>query len=178
MLQNELAKRLRGRFETEMDGDGWLAVSSDGMPLCRVKYNGNCIVNDNPYLSEEYLGKIAEVQNELLTVKDYVALYEHAPQMKAADVSEYRQLASFGDTVLAATYSEKNGFMYCTWKQNADGNAVFWGDYSPNYEFRTNGIRSAMTIRSCMPGWITWLSPISILSSTIAAAIKVLFSAK
>lgn len=48
------------------------------MPLCRVKYNGNCIVNDNPYLSEEYLGKIAEVQNDLLTVKEYVALYEHA----------------------------------------------------------------------------------------------------
>ena len=29
MLQKELAKRLRGRFETEMDGDGWLAV-----PVC------------------------------------------------------------------------------------------------------------------------------------------------
>ena len=36
MLQKELAKRLRGRFETEMNSDGWLAVSSDGMPLCRV----------------------------------------------------------------------------------------------------------------------------------------------
>ena len=72
MLQKELAKRLRGRFETEMDGNGWLEVSSDGMPLCRVKYNGNCIVNDNPYLSEEYLGKIAEVQNDLLTVKEYL----------------------------------------------------------------------------------------------------------
>lgn len=135
MLQKELAKRLRGRFETEPDGDGWLAVSSDGMPLCRVKYNGNCIVNDNPYLSEEYIGKIAEVQNELLTVKEYISLYEHAPQMKAADVSDYRQLASFGDTVLAATYSEKNGFMFCTWKQNADGDSVFCGDYSPNYEY-------------------------------------------
>ena len=127
-----------------MDGDGWLAVSSDGMPLCRVKYNGNCIVNDNPCLSEEYLGKIAEVQNELLTVKDYVGLYEHAPQMKAADVSEYRQLASFGDTVLAATYSEKNGFMFCTWKQNADGDSVFWGDYSPNYEY----VKEAFAVRS------------------------------
>ena len=144
MLQKELAKRLRGRFETEMDGVGWLAVSSDGMPLCRVKYNGNCIVNDNPYLSEEYLGKIAEVQNELLTVKDYVALYEHAPQMQAADVSDYRQLAAFGDTVLAATYSEKNGFMFCTWKQNADGNSVFWGDYSPNYEY----VKEAFAVRS------------------------------
>ena len=27
--------------------------------------------------------------------------------------SDYRQLAAFGDTVLAATYSEKNGFMFC-----------------------------------------------------------------
>lgn len=144
MLQKELAKRLRGLFETEPDGDGWLAVSSDGMPLCRVKYNGNCIVNDNPYLSEEYIGKIAEVQNELLTVKEYISLYEHAPQMKAADVSDYRQLASFGDTVLAATYSEKNGFMFCTWKQKADGDSVFWGDYSPNYEY----VKEAFAVRS------------------------------
>lgn len=68
MLQKELAKRLRDRYDTKMDGNEWLEVSSDGMPLCRVKYNGNCVVNDNPYLSEEYLGKIAEVQNELLTV--------------------------------------------------------------------------------------------------------------
>ena len=150
MLQKELAKRLRGRFETEMDGDGWLAVSSDGMPLCRVKYNGNCIVNDNPYLSEEYLGKIAEVQNELLTVKDYVALYEHAQQMKAADVSEYRQLASFGDTVLAAKYSESHGFEFVTWKQNADGNAVFWGDYSPSYEYAKESfaVRSGLILES------------------------------
>ena len=144
MLQKELAKRLKSRYDTKMDGDGWLAVSSDGMPLCRVKYNGNCIVNDNPYLSEEYLGKIAEVQNELLTVKDYVALYEHAPQMKADGVSDYRQLAAFGDTVLAATYSEKNGFMFCTWKQNESGDSVFWGDYSPNYEY----VKEAFAVRS------------------------------
>ena len=91
MLQKELAKRLKARYDTKMDGNGWLEVSSDGMPLCRVKYNGNCIVNDNPYLSEEYIGKIAEVQNELLTVKEYIGLYEHAPQMKAADASDCRQ---------------------------------------------------------------------------------------
>ena len=135
MLQKELAKRLRARYDTKMDGNGWLEVSSDGIPLCRVKYNGNCIVNDNKFLSDEYLGKITDVQNELLTVKEYIALYEHAPQMRADGVSDYRQLASFGDTVLAATYSEKNGFMFCTWKQNADGDSVFWGDYSPNYEY-------------------------------------------
>ena len=135
MLQKELAKRLKARYDTKTDGNGWLTVSSDGMPLCRVKYNGNCIVNDIPYLSEEYLGKIAEVQSDLLTLKEYVALYEHAQQMKAAEVLEYRQLASFGDTVLAAKYSESHGFEFVTWKQNADGRAVFWGDYSPSYEY-------------------------------------------
>lgn len=144
MLQKELAKRLKARYDTKMDGNGWLEVSSDGIPLCRVKYNGNCIVNDNKFLSDEYLGKITDVQNELLTVKEYIALYEHAPQMKADGVSDYRQLASFGDTVLAATYSEKNGFMFCTWKQNADGDSVFWGDYSPNYEY----VKEAFAVRS------------------------------
>ena len=77
-------------------------------------------------------------------MREYVGLYEHAPQMQAADVSDYRQLAAFGDAVLAATYSEKNGFMFCTWKQNADGDSVFWGDYSPNYEY----VKEAFAVRS------------------------------
>ena len=135
MLQKELAKRLRGRFETEMDGDGWLAVSSDGMPLCRVKYNGQFLSNADQNLSDEYRSKIADIQDAISTVREYVGLYEHAPQMKAADVSEYRQLASFGDTVLAAKHSENHGFEFVTWKQNADGDSVFWGDYSPSYEY-------------------------------------------
>lgn len=45
---------------------------------------------------------------------------------------------------MAATYSEKNGFMFCTWKQNADGDSVFWGDYSPNYEYA----KEAFAVRS------------------------------
>ena len=32
MLQKELAKRLRVRYDTKMDGNGWLEVSSDGYP--------------------------------------------------------------------------------------------------------------------------------------------------
>ena len=134
MLQKELAKRLKARYDTKMDGNEWLEVSSDGIPLCRIKYNGQFLSNADKNLSDEYRSKIADIQDEISTVREYVGLYEHAPQMQAADVSDYRQLAAFGDTVLAATYSEKNGFMFCTWKQNTDGNSVFWGDYSPNYE--------------------------------------------
>ena len=40
MLQKELIKRLKGKYEIKMDDKGWLNVSSDGIPLCRVKYNG------------------------------------------------------------------------------------------------------------------------------------------
>ena len=103
MLQKELIKRLKGKYETKMDDKGWLNVYSDGIPLCRVKYNGNCIINDDENLSEEYREKIAGIQDEVLTVREYIGLYERAPQMKAAGVTEYKQLASFGDTVLAAT---------------------------------------------------------------------------
>ena len=144
MLQKELATRLKARYDTKTDGNGWLEVSSDGIPLCRIKYNGQFLSNADQNLSDEYRSKIADIQDEISTVREYVGLYEHAPQMKAANVSEYRQLASFGDTVLAATYSEKNGFMFCTWKQNADGDSVFWGDYSPNYEY----VKEAFAVRS------------------------------
>ena len=144
MLQKELAKRLKARYDTKMDGNGWLEVSSDGIPLCRIKYNGQFLSNADQNLSDEYRSKIADIQDEISTVREYVGLYEHAPQMKAADVSDYRQLAAFGDTVLAATYSEKNGVMFCTWKQNADGDSVFWGDYSPNYEY----VKEAFAVRS------------------------------
>ena len=146
MLQKELIKRLKGKYETKRDDKGWLSFSSDGILLCKVKYNGNCIINDDENLSEEYREKIAGIQDEVLTVREYIGLYERAPQMKAAGVTEYKQLASFGDTVLAATYNEKNGFMFCTWKQNADGDSVFWGDYSPNYEY----VKEAFAVRSSL----------------------------
>ena len=135
MLQKKLAKRLKARYDTNMDGNEWMKVSSGGIPLCRIKYNGQFLSNADQNISDEYRSKIADIQDEISTVRKYVGLCEHAPQMQAADVSDYRQLAAFGDTVLAATYSEKNGFMFCTWKQNADGDSVFRGDYSPNYEY-------------------------------------------
>ena len=44
-----------------------------------------------PNLSDEYRSKIADIQAEISTVREYVGLYEHAPQMKAADVSDCRR---------------------------------------------------------------------------------------
>ncbi len=130
MLQKELAKRLKARYDTKMDGNEWMEVSSDGIPLCRIKYNGQFLSNADQNLSDEYRSKNADIQDKISTVREYVGLYEHAPQMKVDGVSDYRQLAAFGDTVLAATYNEKNGFMFCTWKQNAAGKSLLSGRYS------------------------------------------------
>ncbi len=80
MLQKELAKRLKARYDTKMDGNGWLEVSSDGIPLCRIKYNGQFLSNVDKTLSDEYRSKNADIQDEISTVREYVGLYEHAPQ--------------------------------------------------------------------------------------------------
>ena len=53
MLQKELSKWLRDRYDTKMDGNGWLEVSSDGIPLCRIKYNGQFLSNADQNLSDE-----------------------------------------------------------------------------------------------------------------------------
>ena len=66
MLQKELAKRLRARYDTKMDGNGWLEVSSDGVPLCRIKYNGQFLSNADQNLSDEYRSKIADIQVRFL----------------------------------------------------------------------------------------------------------------
>ena len=72
MQQKELAKRLKARYDTKMDGNEWLEVSSDGIPLCRIKYNGQYLSNADQNLSDEYRSKIADIQEEISTVREYV----------------------------------------------------------------------------------------------------------
>ena len=123
MLQKELAKRLKARYDTKMDGDEWLEVSSDGIPLCRIKYNGQYLSNAGQNLSDEYRNKIADIQDEISTVREYVGLYEHAPQMKAADVSDYRQLAAFGDIMTPLAQSGWTHWLkipYITYLENTE----------------------------------------------------------
>ena len=122
MLQKELAKRLKARYDTQMDGNEWMEVSSDGIPLCRIKTNGQFLSNADQNLSDEYRSKTAGVQAEISAVREYVGLYEHAPQMKADGVSDHRQLAAFGDIVLAASYSEKT--VFCSAHGNRTRTAV------------------------------------------------------
>ena len=101
MLQKELAKRLKARYDTKMDGNGWLEVSSDGIPLCRIKYNGQFLSNADQNLSDEYRSKIADIQDEISTV---VRIYSIAVQAitSAAAVSTGISIVFF---IYAAPYA-------------------------------------------------------------------------
>ena len=67
MLQKELAKRLRDRYDTKMDDNEWMEVSSDGIPLCRIKYNGQ-LHKQTPTKTSRMntASKIADIQDEML----------------------------------------------------------------------------------------------------------------
>ena len=69
MLQKELAKRLRARYDPKMDGNEWMEVFSDGIPLCRIKYNGQFLSNADQNLSDEYRSKIADIQDKISIVR-------------------------------------------------------------------------------------------------------------
>ena len=92
-----------------MDGNEWMEVSSDGIPLCRIKYNGQFLSNADKNLSDEYRSKIADIQDEISTVREYVGLYEHAPQMKADGVSDYRQACRLRRYGVGGDLQRKNG---------------------------------------------------------------------
>ena len=74
MLQKELAKRLKARYDTKMGGNEWMEVSSDGIPLCRIKYNGQFLSNADQNLSDEYRSKIADIQDEMQCPAGYLAM--------------------------------------------------------------------------------------------------------
>ena len=115
--------------ETEM-----LDITYHKIPMCSQ--------NNNGYIFEDGRGRatgnLAEIQDAICVgaekIREYVGLYESSPQMPIQDVKQYRKLSEFGDTVLAAMYSEQHGFMFTTWKQNNAKTFVTHGDYSPNFE--------------------------------------------
>lgn len=101
MLQKELAKRLKARYDTKMDGNEWMEVSSDGIPLCRIKYNGQYLSNADQNLSDEYCSKIADIQDEISTVREW--------RRKINDQSLNRKQIAFVHKIINRI--EQNGYM-------------------------------------------------------------------
>lgn len=64
----------------------------------------------------------------------FCSIFAKAAPLKADGLSgDYRCLAEFNGTVLAAKYSEKYGFEFVTWDRTFDGKAVCQGNYHTDY---------------------------------------------
>ena len=87
-------------------------------------------------LYREADAKRANMQDALHSVIDtakmtseYMAILEHAPQLKASGlVGDYRVLADFGDAVLAGHPTER-GVQFVTWEWDWDREGVYQGNY-------------------------------------------------
>lgn len=137
LYQKELKRKLSA---LECDGNynpdtEMLDVSYHKIHLCSMNKNGFIFQNAHSRIT----GNIAERQDDIGVqaekIREYVGLYESSPQMSIQDVKQYRKLSEFGDTVLAATYSDIQGFMFTTWKQNSEKIFVTHGDYSLNFDY-------------------------------------------
>lgn len=115
--------------------DGLLHIFHGDAPFCRQTSEGFLRFYEDQFEALSQTELHDKIQQEARTIREYVYLYETAPQMEADGVENYRKLAEYGNTVLAGTYSENHGFMFTTWDQDKERGYVSAGDYSPNYEY-------------------------------------------
>ena len=108
---------------------GWSA------PFCRQTPEGFLRFYEDQFEALSQTELYDKIHQEVRAIREYVGLYEEAPQMEADGVHDYRKLAEYGNIVLAGTYSENYGFMFTTWNQDKERGYVSSGDYSPNYEY-------------------------------------------
>ena len=75
-----------------------------------------------------------EIKKIAGTVSEYCTAYEKSAPLKAEGLSgNYRCLAEFNGTVLAAKYNNEYGFEFVTWNRTFDGKAVCQGKYFEDY---------------------------------------------
>ncbi len=137
IYQEEMIRKVNryGCDTTYDEGSARLQVTYNGQHLMDVDELGNMYYTTQDQPDEDVEDVRTTLLEEGREVREYVGAYEAAPQMKPRDVRNYRKLAEFRDTVFAAMYSQAHGFMFCTWKQNADGTSIAHGDYSQDYAY-------------------------------------------
>lgn len=140
VYQEELLRKLpkyecTGRYDEKSKQ---LEVFYHSARLCYQDEYGYIRYHQKETATDDWKSALNNIEEQAEKVREYVQLYRTAFQMGIPDVSEYRRMAEYGDIVLAGTYSEENGFMFTTWRQNADKTVVAGGDYSPDFDYVKN----------------------------------------
>lgn len=137
IYQAELFRRLPQLECTGYYGyqDGLLHIFHGDAPFCRQTSEGFLRFYEDQFEALSQTELYDQIRQEAREIREYVGLYEAAPQMEADGVQDYRKLAEYGNVVLAGKYSEHHGFMFTTWDQDKKRCYVSGGDYSPDYEY-------------------------------------------
>lgn len=130
----EMKIRLRqqglGTLPANEDG---LPVEVGGMKICIVTPNGG--VRYEPTVITKAEEDLIErrITGAARTVKEYMALMETAPRLKASSLdSDYRVLAEFNNVVLAG-HSTRFGVQFATWEWVQDHTSLWQGHYTDSY---------------------------------------------
>ena len=135
IYQEEMQRRAQqyGCITDYAEADQLLLISHKGVHLTAINPKGFMFYNSKDLTDPESREVFSHPTDEAETVREYVGLYESAPQTKPKDVQNYRKLSEYGDVVFAGMYSQKHGFMFCSWRQSDGGKYLAHGDYSPDY---------------------------------------------
>lgn len=147
IYQQELLRKLpRLGCEGRMDEtDETLYVTHQKEALCWQDRQG-FLSYSGDFSSSEKEKKLDALKEAAAAIRMYTSLYESSPPMEIEGIQEYRKLAEYGDTILGGMYREKYGFMFSTWKTDANRSRAFWGDYSSDYTYakKSFAIRSGL----------------------------------
>ena len=103
------------------EADQLLLISHKGVHLTSVNPEGFMYYNNKDLTDPESREVFSHLVDDAEVVREYVGLYVSAPQMQPKDVQNYRKFSEYGDVVFAGMYSEKHGFMFCSWRQSDGG---------------------------------------------------------
>ena len=126
----EIGTRLRRMgFETTPIEDQHLPVKWNDSDLCRISGRGSVLYRQENVDSIKAQDVLHSVIDTAKMTSEYMAILEHAPQLKASGlVGDYRILADFGDAVLAGHPTER-GVQFVTWEWDWDRKGVHQGNY-------------------------------------------------
>ena len=125
----------RAGFETQPLQDSQLPVYWNGVPLCRITGKGSVFYRREDVSTPQAEEALIRAEGIAVRTMEYMTAMETAPQLKASGLEgDYRILADFNGTVLAASHS-KRGVQFVTWAWDYGRTGVAHGHYfMENYD--------------------------------------------
>lgn len=119
IYQEEMQRKaFRYGCTTEYDAeDQLLTIAHNGIYLTGVTDEGFMRYTSKDLSNPEACEVFEHLLDDARIVREYVKLYETSQQMKPEGARNYRKFAEYDDVVFAGMYSQKHGFMFCSWRQ-------------------------------------------------------------